>query len=71
MPGIGGFFGWNEPPPAAITTTLQRKTTPPSVFSSKSPSSCFAQFGDHLVEMELRIERLDLLQQALGQLLRR
>ena len=25
MPGIGGFFGWNEPPPAAITTTLQRK----------------------------------------------
>ena len=39
MPGMGGFFGWKLPPPAAMTTTLQWNFSPPSVSSSKVPSS--------------------------------
>jgi len=57
MPGTGGRFGWNEPPPAEITTTLH----------SKAGIADLLDRLHHLVEVEGRIERLDLLQQRLGE----
>ena len=69
MPGTGGRFGWNEPPPAEITTTLHSKTWPASVVTRNSRIADLLDLLDHLVEMEGRVERLDLLHQRFGQAL--
>ena len=71
MPASGGRFGVNDPPPAATTTTLARNSVPASVVRRKRPSRVPAQRVDPLAEMKLRTERLDLLHQAVGQLLPR
>ena len=71
MPGIGGRLGWNEPPPAAITTTLHSNTLPPSVVTRNSRLADALDALDHLAEMKLRAERLDLLHQRVDQPLRR
>ena len=68
MPGIGGRFGTKLPPPAAITTTGAMISVPASVVSFQLPSGLL-QRRRHLAEMELGLERLDLFQQPVGQLL--
>ena len=63
-------MGWNEAAaPAATTTTGAMISVPASVFSFQRPSASFSSARRHLAEMELRIERLDLLQQPVDQLL--
>ena len=44
-------------------------SVPASVVSFQRPSGSFSSARRHLAEMELRIERLDLLQQPVGQFL--
>ena len=70
MPGSGGRFGVNEPPPAAITTTLRFDSVPASVVSAEAAVEPLERLHP-LVEVELGAERLDLLQQLVGQLLAR
>ena len=67
MPGIGGRFGWNEPPPAATTITLVSNTVPASVVTRNIGSPMLLERLHHLVEMERRLERLDLLHQLVGE----
>ena len=69
MPGTGGRLGTKLPAPAAITTTGAMISVPASVVSFQRPSASFSSAGRHLAEMELRIERLDLLHQPVGQFL--
>ena len=69
MPGMGGRFGTKLPPPAAMTMTGATRTLPVSVVSRHLPSSRLVQRRRHLAEMEDRLERLDLLEQPVGQLL--
>ena len=69
MPGTGGRLGRKCRAPAATTTTGAMISVPASVFSFQRPSASFSSAGRHLAEMELRVERLDLLQQPVGQLL--
>ena len=70
MPAIGGFLGWNDPPPAAMTTILQSNTVSASVVTRKRGASGVPsrlQRGHHLVEVEGRAERLDLLHQIVDE----
>ena len=69
MPGMGGRFGTKLPPPAAMTMTGAIRTVPASVVSRHLPSRRLVQRRRHLAEMEHRLERLDLLEQPVGQLL--
>ena len=69
MPGTGGRFGTKLPPPAAITITGAVSTVPASVASCQRPSASLVSAARHLAEMEVRVKRLDLLQQPVRQLL--
>ena len=71
MPGIGGRFGWNEPPPAATTTTLASNTLPASVVTRNSGSPIRSIVSTISPRWKFGAERLDLLQQRLGQTVRR
>ena len=72
MPGIGGFFGWNEPPPAAMITTFASTV---SGVGSNAKFRCSGVPSDlqrlhHLAEVKGRMERLDLHHQIVDQPLR-
>ena len=67
MPWIGGRLGWNEPPPARDHHAFASKVLPPSVVTRKPRIADLLQRGHHFVEMEGRVERLDLLHQRVGQ----
>ena len=69
MPGTGGRLGWNEPAPAATTTTRRDDLGAGIGLQLPAAVGQLLQRGRHLAEMELRIERLDLLQQPVDQLL--
>ncbi len=69
MPATGGRLGTKLPPPAATTTTGAMISVPASVVSFQRPSASFSSARRHLAEMELRIERLDLFHQPVGQFL--
>ena len=69
MPGTGGRLGTKQPAPAAITTTWRDQLG--AGIGGELPAAVgqLLQRRRHLVEMELRIERLDLFQQPVGQFL--
>ena len=72
MPASGGRLGWNEPPPAAMITIFAARTVSASVSTRKRLPSSAANGRDgrhHLVEVEGRGERRNLLLQIVDQLL--
>ena len=70
MPSSGGRFGVNEPPPAAITTTLAMNRLPASVASAEAAVGQPLQaHRSRSPRWNVGAERLDLLQQPVGQLL--
>ena len=69
MPGTGGRLGWKLPAPAATTTTGAMISVPASVFSFQRPSASFSSAVAISPKWNCGVERLDLLQQPVGQLL--
>ena len=69
MPASGGRLGVNEPPPAAMTTTLQMNSLPASVLRRKRPSGSRSSSSTRSPRWNCGAERLDLLQQPVGELL--
>ncbi len=67
MPGIGGRLGWNEPPPAATITTLHSNILPASVVTRNSGSPMRSMVCTISPKWNCGPERLDLLEQSLGQ----
>jgi hypothetical protein len=68
MPSTFRVRGWNEPTPAAMKMVLVMNLVPVEVSTSKRPSSR-VHHGHFLAQVEGRRERLDLLQQVVGQFL--
>ena len=66
---MGGRFGTKLPPPAAMTMTGAMRTLPVSVVRRHLPSMRLVEGGGHLAEMKDGLERGDLLEQPVGQLL--
>ena len=69
MPGTGGRLGRKEPAPAATTTTGAIDLGAGIGLELPAAVGQLLQRRRHLAEMELRIERLDLLQQPVDQFL--
>ena len=61
--------GWNEPTPAAITTAPALKTRARCGADLEPPVVAPRKFDHFFAEMELRLERLDLLHQPVHELL--
>ncbi len=69
MPGIGGFFGTKLPPPAAMTTARAVISVSASVHDLEAAIGQALETLRHLTKVKGRVERLDLLQEAVGQFL--
>ena len=69
MPGMGGRFGTKLPPPAAMTMTGAIRTRPVSVVRRHLPSWVLSSDAAISPKWNSGLERPDLLEQPVGQLL--